>query len=258
MGTTKDKLSRVSGAKIDLMGTELHLKGTLDAVGRAKRYCQILLDQRHGAVTIKVDDLKNDLTLVRVPTSCKGFITGEKGSTLRQIEREHATLMTFCKRKDSDEEPLAIFGTRRGRLGAQLKVMSVVEGKKPGYYVGKNKDEPPIVESLDPVDPEWGVHFEILPKNMLGFVLGAKGATRQKLEISSGCIIQYIGQWVAFGGSKEDQQRGKDYYTWLLDSRKRKGGEYLVPVLKGRTDYRIIWVPEPAVSYVTGVKANTL
>eukprot|EP00494_Astrolonche_serrata_P032715 UN32984 len=220
MGTTKDKLARVSGAKIDLVGPELVINGPKVACKRASSYVQILLDQRHGAVTIDIENHAHDLTLVAVPTSCKGFITGKGGATLRQIEREHATLMTFCKRTDDSDEPLAIFGSRRGRLGAQLKVMSIVEGKNDGYY-SKHGSEP-IVESLDEPDPNWGVRFEPLPRDMLGFVLGAKGATRQKLEISSGCVIQYIGSWVAFGGTTSDQNRGYDYFSWLLDSRTEK------------------------------------
>eukprot|EP00494_Astrolonche_serrata_P030976 UN31244 len=255
MGTTKDKLARVSGARIDLVGPELVIVGPKDAVERATRYVRILLDQRHGSVTIKPDEHKGDLTLVQVPTACKGFITGNKGGTLRQIEKKHATLMTFCQRNDGDDEPLAIFGTKRGRLGAQLEVMSIVEFKRKGHY--SKGSEFPIVDTLDEPDENWGVSFERLPKDMLGFVLGAKGATRQKLEISSGCIIQYIGDYVSFGGTKTDQKRGRDYYHWLLDTRSDNNA-YQVPDLKDRDDYRIIWVPEPSVSYVTGVKANTL
>eukprot|EP00494_Astrolonche_serrata_P023740 UN23998 len=135
MGSTKDKLARVSGSRIDLVGQELVFQGNEDAVLRAKRYVKILLDQRHCDTTVDVKEHTGDLTLVKVPSSCKGFITGKRGATLRQIEREHATLMTFCKRsEDDEEEPLAIFGTKRGRLGAQLKVMSIVEGKVPGFY----------------------------------------------------------------------------------------------------------------------------
>ena len=47
-------------------------------------------------------DHENDLTLVDVPTDCKGFITGKGGATLRQIERECATLMTFCRNEGGD------------------------------------------------------------------------------------------------------------------------------------------------------------
>jgi len=148
---------------------------------------------------------------------------------------------------------LAIFGSRRARLASQLKVMSIVELKSKGFY----GDDKPYVEETDPDDNDWGVSFVPLQEDMLGFVLGRKGATRKKLEISSGCIIEYISKcWVVFGGTKEDQQRGIDYYSWLLDS--RNNNEYKVPNLIKRNDYRIIWLPQNSVGYVTGVKANTL
>eukprot|EP00494_Astrolonche_serrata_P006653 UN06677 len=267
MGSTKDKLARVSGARIDLVGQELVIQGKEESVNRAKGYVQILLEQRHGDTTVHVKEHIHDLVLVKVPTSCKGFITGKQGATLRQIEREHATLMTFCKRsRDDDEEPLAIFGNRRGRLGAQLKVMSIVEGKVSGYYAKKDgkKDEQPQVATLDgdpdglyDDDKDWGVDFMKIPREYLGFVLGRKGATRLKLQVASGCIIQYIGQWAAFGGTATDRERGRQYIEWLLASRDDNDNWSSVDV-SGRDDYDIIWVPETSVGYVTGVKANTL
>ena len=45
--------------------------------------------------------------------------------------------------KDKGSEKLAIFGTRRARRGAELKVMSAVEHKHPGYFLsseGKLRD----------------------------------------------------------------------------------------------------------------------
>eukprot|EP00494_Astrolonche_serrata_P030834 UN31102 len=146
--------------------------------------------------------------------------------------------MTFCKRVRTyhdEEEPLAIFGTKRGRLGAQLKVMSIVEGKVPGFYC-KDRSSRPTVDSLDPPEDDWGVEFMRLPEEFLGFVLGAKGITRLKLQMSSGCIIEYIGKWAAFGGHKEDQKRGRDYITWLLDSRNDNDAWSTVDT-RGRNDF---------------------
>jgi hypothetical protein len=49
--------------------------------------------------------------------------------------------MFFCYHRDSKNEPLAIFGTKYGRRGAELTIMSVVETKHPYYYL---KDSPDI------------------------------------------------------------------------------------------------------------------
>lgn len=254
MGACKDKLARVSGTYMELSGSALNISGDKEGIERAKKYVKILLAQRHGLVNVDMDAHKDDLTLVLVPSNCKGFITGRRGATLRDIERECATLMTFCKDESNNREPLAIFGTRRGRLQAQLKVMSILEGKEEGWFV-KDKEHPEVhLCDRDSEDGDWGVTWMELDNEMLGYALGKGGETRLKLQIASGCIIQYIGDWAAFGGRKADQERGKTYVSWLLDQRKK---DFEVD-LSGRDDVTCIWVPEPSVSYVTGRKANTL
>jgi len=97
MGSTKDKLGRVSGTHIELRGSGLLIEGAKDRIEKAKKYVRILLAQRHGIVDVDPQDHPGDLTLMQIPTDCKGFVTGRNGATLRIIERESATLMTFCR-----------------------------------------------------------------------------------------------------------------------------------------------------------------
>jgi len=255
MGSTKDKLARVSGTLMELNGSNIVIKGkTSEAIDRGRQYVRILLDQRFNSVGVDSRDHPNDLTLVPVPTECKGFITGKKGATLRQIEGECATLMTFCESKQKGDEPLAIFGTRRGRLTAQLKVMSIVEGKYPHWYIRKG-EEPHDMRFADD-DGDWGVSWMLLPPKLVGYALGKRGTTREKLEVASGCIIHYIGQWAAFGGTRKDRRRGEDYLQWLLDQ--KNSDYYTSKIDTTRFDCRVIYVPEEAVGYVTGTKATTL
>jgi len=254
MGSTKDKLGRVSGTHIELRGSGLLMEGTKEAIEKAKKYTRILLAQRHGVVDVDPEDHPNDLTLMQIPTACKGFVTGKNGNTLRQIERESATLMTFC-RTEKNNEPLAIFGTRRGRLYSQLKIMSIVEGKHSGWFI-KDEDKHPIVEisEEDNFDDDWGCSWMKLDADMVGYALGRGGETRIKLEVAAGCVIQYVGLWAVFGGKKGDQARGKTYLTWLLEQQ----NDNVVAPNQGRDDLTVLWVPEASVGYVTGVKAKTL
>jgi len=253
MGTTKDKLARVSGTKMELRVSTLVISGEDARVKIAKHLVKILLDQREGTVTIDPKEHEKYLTLVDVPTRCKGFVTGRGGATLRGIERECATLMTFCKDGESDNEPLAIFGTRRGRLTAQMKIMSIVEGKEENWFC-KDGDHPDIsIPEPDAYD-DWGVEFVKLEKDMLGYALGKRGNTRQKLQVASGCVIQYIGIWAAFGGGEKDRERGMSYLKWLIDQRT---SDFKVDISK-RDDVSWLWVPEPSVGYVTGKNARTL
>ena len=67
--------------------------GTLDERVRAKTYLKWLLKQRHGSVF--VEDLKerDDVTIVPCPRDAIGYVTGNRGSSLRQVEEESGT---FC------------------------------------------------------------------------------------------------------------------------------------------------------------------
>merc|ERR1740139_531081 len=70
-------------------------------------------------------------------------------------------------------EKLAIFGPRRGRRGAELKVMAAVETKSPGYFNDRLKEE-------DEED-DWGLKTITLKPDELSYALGKKGMTRKKL-----------------------------------------------------------------------------
>ena len=50
----------------------------------------------------------------------------------------YAPVLFFARSKhQGDTEKLAIFGRKRGRRGAELKVMAAVETKVPGYFTDK-------------------------------------------------------------------------------------------------------------------------
>jgi len=150
-------------------------------------------------------------------------------------------------------------------MGAQLKIMSIVEGKHENWFVGKDGEKPDVeIIDADLEDGDWGVSWLKLEADMVGYALGRRGETRIKLEIASGCILQYIGLWAAFAGRKAQQERGKTYLTWLLEQQngqaaKPSGSRTNVKIhWKDRDDVKILWVPEDSVGYVTGVKAKTL
>ena len=92
-----------------------------------------MMAQRLGPVVIDFETRRDDLSVVDVPEDCVGYVMGRQGSALRGMEEEWGTLMFFAKvagsgdhNKGRGTERLAIFGTRRSRRGAELKVMSAV------------------------------------------------------------------------------------------------------------------------------------
>merc|ERR1719386_104169 len=94
--------------------------------------------QRTGPVSITEDYNDDDLTMLMIPQEAVGFVTGRAGNFLRTIEEEWCVLMFFCEvgsgSRNKDYEKLAIFGTVRGRRGAELKVLSAVDTKVPNYF----------------------------------------------------------------------------------------------------------------------------
>lgn len=83
--------------------------------------------------------------------------------------------MFFMGSKDSGNptEKLAIFGPARNRRGAELKVMSSVEGKSPQYFS----------RTLRENQNDWdrkGFHTDVMKmvNEDIGYVLGKGGTTR--------------------------------------------------------------------------------
>ena len=176
---------------------------------------------------------------------------------LRSMEEEWGTLMFFAKTKgenSKDGEILAIFGSRRGRRGAELKVMSAVEHKLPGYFLdGEN-----LKEKLNQPGDDEGDDFDYdtfpFTADEFSYALGSRGSTRKKLAAAAGCIIEYVGQTAVIAGNKRVRRQGRDYLEWLL--KQRQGNLYVDA--KDRDDVIEIDAPRSAIGYVTGHKGEGL
>merc|ERR1711881_587172 len=155
-----------------------------------------------------------------VPQETVGFVTGRAGNFLRTIEEEWGTLMFFCEvgsgRRDKEYEKLAIFGGIRGRRGAELKVLSAVETKVPGYY-DKIRDEVVDRDRGKDETGTWGTDTMTFQDEELSYALGKQGGTRKKLERSSGAVVQYVGHNALFSGTKHVRRQAKEYMKWLFE-----------------------------------------
>merc|ERR1719235_1275982 len=87
-------------------------------------------------------------------------------------------------------EQLDIFGDRRARRGAELKIMSAVETKNPGTFTRGVREK---------TSDEKGFATDrmLFKDDELSYALGKEGSTRKKLELASGCILNYVGH-IAF------------------------------------------------------------
>lgn len=259
-GKTKEKISRVSEAEIELFERDLilELRGSKMQRRRAKKYAEGVMAQRTGPVTITDDYDDGDLTMLMVPQETVGFVTGRAGNFLRTIEEEWCTLMFFCEigsgRRDRDFEKLAIFGSVRGRRGAELKVLSAVECKKPGYYE-QIKNE--VLERDRGKDESgtWGTDTMLFQDDELSYALGKQGATRKKLERSSGAIVQYVGHHAFFSGQRAERRRAREYMKWLF---MQLEGPVYVDGWEDRDDCCVVDIPGDCVGYITGNRRATL
>ena len=186
-GSTKAKVARVSGARIEInpLDSELpegaqrvEIFGDATTRDRAKQYVEWVLRQRVGKITVDLSTPRDDVSVMDIPASCTAYITGKGGQGLRRIEGETGTLMFFGKpTTDAEDEPekLIICGPRKSRRASELAVMSAVEKKQPGTYVdGEGKLMMKFEQVGDGLGDGWG--FDVFPfasDQELSFAIGA-------------------------------------------------------------------------------------
>jgi hypothetical protein len=197
-GSTKRKVARVAGCHLELMDHgenpnehALEITGDDAARARCKEYVEWVLKQRVGAIEMRLDaeNPRDDLSIVDVPNDCVAYVMGKNGCVLRSIEEEWGTLMFFGKPLPAETheregfEKLMILGSRRGRRGAELKVMSAVEHKTKGFYVGEDKK---LRNRLDQVgDGEGdGFGYDVFPfePDEFSYALGAQVSLRSDVR----------------------------------------------------------------------------
>merc|ERR1719190_47589 len=118
------------------------------------------------------------------------------------MEEEWGVLMFFMNKTVGDDsrrgkggsEKLIIFGDRRARRGAELKVMSGVEAKNPGYFTKGVREKTSSEKGFD-------TDRLLFKDDELSYSLGKQGSTRKKLEGAAGAILEYVGHVAFIGGT---------------------------------------------------------
>jgi len=260
-GKTKEKIARVADAEIELFERDLilEIRGSKLQRRRAKKYCEVVMAQRTGPVSVTSDYDDDDLTMLQVPQEAVGFVTGRAGNFLRSIEDQWCTLMFFCevdkgRGRDKAFEKLAIFGSIRARRGAELLVLSAVETKVPGYF-SSIKDEVLDRDLKKDETGTWSTDTMQFQDDELSYALGKQGGTRKKIERSSGAVVQYVGQTALFSGTKQERRRAKEYMKWLF---MQLEGPVWVEGWEDRDDITVLDIPSDCIGYVTGSRRAAL
>ena len=95
-GSTRKKLARAADCILEYVGTTAIMAGFADERQRARDYLGWLLAQRGNSErqSLAVETAgRDDVTVVEVPRSSVGFVTGHKGEGLRDIERNTGTFL---------------------------------------------------------------------------------------------------------------------------------------------------------------------
>merc|ERR1719321_1374905 len=160
--------------------------------------------------------------------------------------------MDFKDRRDrssgSKTEKLLIFGPERNRKGAELKVLSSVETKNPGYVTRDMKEK---IHK----DRGFAVDTFYLKDEDVAYALGKGGSTRVKLAVSSGCILQYVGNYACLAGKESERKRCREFLQWLLGQRR---GSITVSDVHRRDDCTEVHVPNNVKGWVTGNRGSEL
>merc|ERR1719468_846174 len=127
--------------------------------------------------------------------------------------------------------------------------MSSVETKSPGTFTrGGLREKTSDRRGFD-------TDRMIFKDDELSYALGKEGATRKKLEIASGAILQYVGHVAFVAGSLKERRRCREFVTWLLAQRR---GSITITNVGERDDATEMHIPENCKGWVTGNRGSEL
>ncbi|CAE8735211.1 unnamed protein product, partial [Polarella glacialis] len=281
---TRKKLARASSCIVEYVGRVAYFSGNKSERVRAREYLQWLLMQRVGESVHVIHKGRDDVTLIMVPSTCIGFITGHKGSSLRAIEEETSTFCFIEGAVDDgeDQKPLLIFGCCEDRCLAETlvweKLTQKIDELGPGGEYGqsgrkgkgKGKNDkggksksgqqavaPQVTKSWAPREPKEGESVETLQitDDDAAFLMGPGGKTKRKVAAVSGADLELKVHRLDIIGMPEQRARAKKYVQLVMAQRV---GPVRIEDPDKHDDLSIMEVPAEAVSFVTGKQGSFL
>merc|ERR1719183_1368090 len=120
--------------------------------------------------------------------------------------------------------------------------MSGIETKSPGYFTRGLREKTSKKLGFD-------TDRLIFQDEEVSYALGKEGATRKKLELTSGAILQYVGHVAFIAGTFKERARCREYVQWLLQQRR---GNVTITKISKRSDVDEVHIPSSAKAWISG------
>lgn len=286
-GSTRKKLARASSCIVEYVGRVAYFCGNKRERVRAREYLQWLLHQRVGEHVAVEHAGRGDVTMITVPNSCIGFVTGHRGSSLRAIEEETNTFCFIDGAADDgdDPKPLLIFGNTDDRRLAESLVWEKIstkyeevegwgdrgdKGRRKGKGRGDKGDRKGKGRGHDrgaydsgyreadnerPVKKAGETITMAISDDDAAFVMGPGGKTKKKIAAVSGAYLELRSRGLEITGSPEERARAQKYIQLVMAQRI---GPVKIDDSEQHDDLSIIEVPAEAISFVTGRQGSFL
>ena len=242
-GRTKDKLMRVSGARIEVPETDgkIDLFGSPAAIKRCKLYISCLVSQRSGPVELSKEQREeNDSTILSIPTDYVQTITGQQGSSMRHIEEDHCTLIFLLgfsygnsneHSDDNDLSQLVIFGKKKARRGTELQLLSLIERHLPGY----------VTSDITAKNDDTETVRQLSQSHQVRILLSRKAIIKKRIAAATDCLVDIIGNWVHIVGDSSNRKIAENYIGYSINGFKDKQQGYATT--RSREDCLAISLP---------------
>jgi len=215
-------LSKASGCVIGSVGEIVFLTGSKEQRDRAEDYIRLTMSMIRSDLRDHVDDMfvkrRDDRTILEIPARDVAYILGKSRETMNFLEDEFNIVLAFHQ-DDHDlmTEPhrLAIFGSPRGRLCAQVEIMSSVENNDPGTFT---------TNCTALRSPLLDVAIDRIPytdTRDVGCIIGKDGCNLTRLSRASGAFVQFVGHILHITGTQEERTRARDYIGFHLEGHGR-------------------------------------
>eukprot|EP00435_Cladocopium_sp_Y103_P041622 s556_g11.t1 len=227
-GGTRKKLERSSGAIVQYVGMVAVVSGTKSERCRVREYMKWLFQQLEGPVYVAGWEDREDCTVVRRAVADVAVAQRDSPSLDARLQWE-------------------------GR-GSELKVMSGIETKSPGFFTRGLREKQSERRAFD-TDRMIFRDDELSFLSPIPSDRGKDGATRKKLELASGAILQYVGHVAFIAGTLKERRRCREFVNWLLQQRR---GSVTITDLTRREDVTEVKIPDSCKGWVTGNRGSEL